>query len=35
LPLAFVLINVETGTDEDVLKALAKLVNIKEVPQWM
>lgn len=30
LPLAFVLINVETGTDEDVLKALSKLMNIKE-----
>lgn len=30
MPFAFVLINVETGTDEDVLKALAKITNIKE-----
>jgi DNA-binding Lrp family transcriptional regulator len=30
LPLAFVLINVETGTDEDVLRVLSKLANIKE-----
>ena len=30
MPLAFVLINVETGTDEEVLKALSKTVNIKE-----